>query len=257
MAAPSHPFDLSDTRALVTGAGSGLGFAIARGLALAGAAIAINGRNRDKLAAAKDALAREGIDAHLAPFDVTEAGAVAAGVAEVERTLGPVDILVNNAAMNQRKSLEDFTPDEWRALMATNLDGPFLVTRALLPSMKARKSGKIINICSLAADIGRPNIVPYAASKGALRMLTRALAVELASHDIQVNGISPGFFKTEMNAPLIADAEFSAWVARRTPAGRWGDPSEIAGAAVFLASKAAGYVTGHVLYVDGGFSAAY
>ena len=159
--------------------------------------------------------------------------------------------------MNQRKHLEQFTPDEWRALMAVNLDGPFLVTRALLPAMKARGRGKIIEVCSLAADLGRPNIVPYAASKGALRMLTRALAVELAPSNIQVNGISPGFFKTEMNAPLIADKEFSSWVSRRTPAGRWGEPPEIAGAAVFLASKAADYVTGHVLYVDGGFSAAY
>jgi len=202
-------------------------------------------------------LAGEGLAADVALFDVTDADAVAARVADIERGLGPVDILVNNAAMNHRKHLEEFTPAEWRTLMAANLDGPFLVTRALLPAMKARRRGKIINVCSLAADLGRPNIVPYAASKGALRMLTRALAVELAPSNIQVNGISPGFFKTEMNAPLIADAEFSGWVARRTPAGRWGEPPEIAGAAVFLASAAANYVTGHVLYVDGGFSAAY
>jgi gluconate 5-dehydrogenase len=257
MAATAHPFDLTGTRALVTGGGSGLGFAIARGLARAGARVALNGRNRDKLAAAAAALAREGIEAHVAAFDVTDAAAVGAGVAEVERALGPVDILVNNAAMNQRKPLEDFAPDEWRALMAANLDGPFLVTRSLLPAMKARRRGKIINVCSLASDIGRPHIVPYAASKGALRMLTRALAVELGPHNVQVNGIAPGFFRTEMNAPLIADGEFSAWVARRTPAGRWGEPPEIAGAAVFLASGAADYVTGHLLYVDGGFSAAY
>jgi len=217
----------------------------------------LNGRNLAKLAEAAEALTEEGIAASVAPFDVTDADAVAARVADVERGLGPVDILVNNAAMNHRKHLEEFTPAEWRTLMAANLDGPFLVTRALLPAMKARRRGKIINVCSLAADLGRPNIVPYAASKGALRMLTRALAVELAPSNIQVNGISPGFFKTEMNAPLIADAEFSGWVARRTPAGRWGEPPEIAGAAVFLASAAANYVTGHVLYVDGGFSAAY
>jgi len=255
--AAAHPFDLTGTRALVTGGGSGLGYAIARGLARAGSRVVLNGRNRDKLAQAAEALAREGIDAGLAPFDVTDADAVAEGVARVESAAGPIDILVNNAAMNQRKALEQFTPDEWRALMAANLDGPFLVTRALLPAMKARRSGKIINVCSLASDLGRPNIVPYAASKGALRMLTRALAVELAPSNIQVNGISPGFFRTEMNAPLINDAEFSAWVARRTPAGRWGEPAEIAGAAVFLASAAADYVTGHLLYVDGGFSAAY
>ena len=257
MVAAPHPFDLGGARALVTGGGSGLGFAIARGLAQAGAEVVLNGRNRDRLAAAVRALAAEGIAARVAPFDVTDAAAVAAGVADVERTLGPIGILVNNAAMNVRKPLEAFAPEEWRALMAANLDGPFLVTRALLPAMKSRRRGKIINVCSLAADLGRPNIVPYAASKGALRMLTRALAVELAPHNVQVNGISPGFFRTEMNAPLVADAEFSAWVARRTPAGRWGEPPEVAGAAVFLASKAADYVTGHLLYVDGGFSAAY
>ncbi len=257
MAGASHPFDLAGKRALVTGGGSGLGLAIARGLGGAGSGIVLNGRNRDKLAAAAAALARDGIEARIAAFDVTDAAAVDSGIADIERELGPVDILVNNAAMNQRKPLEEFAPGEWRALMAANLDGPFLVTRALLPAMKARRRGKIINVCSLASDLGRPNIVPYAASKGALRMLTRALAVELAPHNVQVNGISPGFFRTEMNAALIADAEFSAWVARRTPAGRWGEPPEIAGAAVFLASSAADYVTGHLLYVDGGFSAAY
>jgi gluconate 5-dehydrogenase len=142
-------------------------------------------------------------------------------------------------------------------LQDANFDGPFLVSRTVVPAMKARRRGKIINICSLASDIGRPNIVAYAASKGGLKMMTRALAVELAPHNVQVNGIAPGFFKTEMNTALINNAEFSAWVAKRTPAGRWGDPREIAGAAVFLASPAADYVTGHLLYVDGGFSAAY
>jgi gluconate 5-dehydrogenase len=253
----AHPFALGGAVALVTGAGSGLGLAIARGLAQAGARIAINGRDRAKLEAAAGALASEGLDAHVAPFDVADAAAVRAGVAAVAGALGPVGILVNNAAVNKRGPLDGYSTDDWRALMAANLDGPFLVTRALLPAMKARRSGKIINICSLASDLGRPNIVPYAASKGALRMLTRALAVELAPSNIQVNGISPGFFRTEMNAPLINDPEFSAWVARRTPAGRWGEPGEIAGAAVFLASAAADYVTGHLLYVDGGFSAAY
>jgi gluconate 5-dehydrogenase len=252
-----HPFDLSDRRALVTGAGGGLGFAIATGLARAGAHVVLNGRNRDKLDAAKASLESDGMTAHVAAFDVTDAPAVNDAIEDIERRIGPLDIVVNNAAMNRRQPLADFSDAHWRELMAANLDAPFFVARAVIPGMTERRRGKIVNICSLASEIGRPNIVPYAASKGGLQMLTRALAVELAPHNVQVNGIAPGFFRTDMNAPLIADAEFSAWVARRTPAGRWGEPPEIAGAAVFLASSAADYVTGHILFVDGGFSVAY
>jgi gluconate 5-dehydrogenase len=252
-----QPFDLSGRTAVVTGGGSGLGFAIAKGLAQAGARVVINGRNRAKLDAAGAQLVADGHAVTVAAFDVTDEAAVNAGMADIERAVGPVDILVNNAAVNIRKPFDQYTLAEWRALQEANFDGPFLVTRTVVPGMKARRRGKIINICSLASDIGRPNIVAYAASKGGLRMMTRALAVELAPHNVQVNGISPGFFKTEMNTALIGNAEFSAWVEKRTPAGRWGDPPEIAGAAVFLASPAADYVTGHLLYVDGGFTAAY
>jgi gluconate 5-dehydrogenase len=251
------PFALDGKIALVTGGGSGLGFAIARGLADAGARVAINGRNRQKLTEAAELLANDGINVRTVPFDVTDESAVVASVAAIQRDLGPVDILVNNAAVNQRQALDAFSLDQWRALQGANVDGPFLLTRALLPAMKARRSGKIVNICSIASDLGRPNIVAYATSKGALKMLTRALAVELAPFNVQVNGIAPGFFKTEMNAPLVANAEFSAWVETRTPAGRWGDPAEIAGAAVFLCSPAADYVTGDILHVDGGFTASY
>ena len=253
----THPFDLSGRLALVTGGGSGLGFAMAEGLARAGARVVLNGRNRAKLEAAAQRLVAEGHAASICAFDVTDEAAVTAGIGEIERTIAPIDILVNNAAINHRKPLPEYSYAEWRALQAANLDGPFLVTRAVLPGMQARRRGKIINVCSLASDIGRPHIVAYATSKGALKMLTRALAVEAAPHNVQVNGIAPGFFKTEMNAPLIANPEFSAWVGKRTPAGRWGEPPEIAGAAVFLASSAADYVTGHLLYVDGGFSASY
>jgi len=251
------PFELAGRVALVTGGGSGLGFAIARGLANAGARVAINGRNFDKLELAKTALAEEGINAHAYAFDVSDEDGVTAGLSALERDLGPVDILVNNAAVNRRQPIEQFSLSDWRTLQSTNVDGPFLMLRATVPGMKARRRGKVINICSIASDLGRPSIVGYAVSKGALKMLTRALAVELAAHNIQVNGIAPGFFKTAMNAPLVADREFSAWVERRTPAARWGEPPEIAGAAVFLASPAADYVTGHILYVDGGFTAAY
>ena len=254
---PAHPFDLTGRRALVTGGGSGIGYAIAEGLAAAGAGVVINGRNRAKLDAAVQRLAGAGYAVTACAFDVTDEAAVAAGVAEIERAAGPVDILVNNAAVNVRKPLPELSTADWRALQAANVDGPFFVIRAVLPGMQARRRGKIVNICSLASDLGRPRIVAYAASKGALKMLTRALAVETAPFNVQVNGIAPGFFRTEMNAPLVADAEFSAWVARRVPAGRWAEPPEIAGAAVFLASAAADFVTGHLLYVDGGFSAAY
>ena len=257
MAPAAHPFDLQGALALVTGGGSGIGLAIAEALGRAGARVVVTGRNRAKLDAARGSLAGAGIAAATAAFDVTDAEAVDAAMADVAREHGAVDILVNNAAMNRRQPLEQFTLDEWRLLQSANLDGPFLVTRAVIPAMKGRRRGKIVNVCSLASDLGRPNIVAYAASKGGLRMLTRALAVELAPWNVQVNGIAPGFVRTEMNAELIADAEFSAWVERRTPAGRWGEPAEIAGAAVYLASSAADYVTGHLLYVDGGFSAAY
>ena len=256
MSATSNRFDLTGRRALVTGGGSGLGLAIARGLAEAGAAVIINGRSRARLDAAAKALEREAVGVEVAAFDVTDSQAVSAGIAAIDRN-GPIDILVNNAAVNRRAPLDTFSDEQWRSLMATNVDGPFFVARAVIPGMKARRRGKIINLCSLASDLGRPNIAPYATSKGGVRMLTRALAVELAPHNIQVNGIAPGFFRTEMNAALVADVEFSAWVARRTPAGRWANPPEIAGAAVFLASSAADYVTGHILAVDGGFGAAY
>jgi gluconate 5-dehydrogenase len=257
VASAAHPFDLQGALALVTGGGSGIGFAIAEALGRAGARVVVNGRNGARLDAARARLADAGIAAAAAPFDVTDPAAVDAGMAGIAREHGPVDILVNNAAMNRRQPLEQFSFEQWRELQAANLDGPFLVTRAALPAMKERRHGKIVNVCSLASDLGRPNIVAYAASKGGLRMLTRALAVEVAPWNVQVNGIAPGFVRTEMNAALIENAEFSAWVQRRTPAGRWAEPAEIAGAAVFLASPAANYVTGHLLYVDGGFAAAY
>jgi gluconate 5-dehydrogenase len=257
MVAGATPFALDGRIALVTGGGSGIGFAIARALGRAGARVVLNGRDAGRLAAAVARLRDEDLAAGTVAFDVTDAAAVDAGIAAVEREHGPVDVLVNNAAMNRRQPLEAFSLEQWRELQAANLDGPFLVARAVIPGMKARRRGKIINICSLASDLGRPGIVAYSASKGGLKMLTRALAVELAPQNVQVNGIAPGFVRTEMNAGLVADEQFSAWVEKRTPAGRWAEPDDIAGAAVFLASPAADYVTGHLLYVDGGFSAAY
>jgi gluconate 5-dehydrogenase len=258
MTRPSaHPFDLTGRLALVTGSSAGLGYAIAEGLARAGARVVLNGRDPGRLTAAAAPLRGDGLAVETAAFDVADPAATAARIVALEREYGPLAIVVNNAGVNRRQPLEAFDDGQWRALLAVNVDGPFHVLRAVLPGMKERRRGKIVNVCSLASEIGRPNIVPYAASKGALQMLTRALAVEVAPYGIQVNGIAPGFFATAMNAALVADAEFDAWVRRRTPAGRWGDPAEVAGAAVYLASDAASFVTGHVLFVDGGFSVAY
>ena len=254
IAAPS-PFGLTGSVALVTGGSSGLGLAMARGLAGAGACVVINGRSETRLAAAVDALRSEGFLAEAAAFDVADSAAVARGMAEVAERIGTVDILVNNAGIQHRAPIEQFSDADWRRLMATNLDAPFFMARAVIPAMKAKGRGKIINIASIMSSLARPTTVPYQVSKGGLAMLTRGLAVELAPHGIQVNAIAPGFFRTEMNEALTTNAEFSAWVTKRTPAGRWAEPSELAGAAVFLASPASAFVTGQVLYVDGGFTA--
>jgi len=187
-------------------------------------------------------------------FDVTDGDAVRAGIAAIEREHGRLDILVNNAGIQRRNPLVDFKRQDWDDVIATNLTAPYLVAQAALPGMIARKSGKIVNIASLMSELARPTVVPYTAAKGGVRQLTRGMAVELAPHNIQVNAISPGYFATEMNRALIDNAEFNAWVCKRTPAGRWGEPPEIAGLAVFLCSAAANYITGQLITIDGGMS---
>ena len=228
---------------------------MARGLAEAGARVVINGRGAAKLDAAASRLKSDGLLVETALFDVTDSAAVNAGIADVVARFGGVDILVNNAGVQHRAPIEEFSDADWRRVLSTNLDAPFFLARAVIPGMKARKSGKIINIGSLMSSLARPTTVPYQASKGGIAMLTRGLAVELAPHGIQCNAIAPGFFATELNSALMSNPEFSAWVTKRTPAGRWAKPEELAGAAVFLASSAANFVTGQVLYVDGGFTA--
>lgn len=249
-------FDLNGKVALITGGASGLGNAIARGLAEAGATVVLNGRRRDKLEEAVAVLRQAGHRAGLAAFDVTDSSAVNAGVAATVAEYGAIDVLVNNAGMQHRQPIEEFSDADWLKLMSTNLNSAFFVARAVIPAMKARRSGKIINICSVLSFISRPSIVPYATSKGGLAMFTKGVAVELASHNIQVNGIAPGFYKTEMNTALFTNPEFDAWVCKRTPAARWGDPEELVGAAVFLASAASNYVSGQIISVDGGFTSA-
>ena len=251
-----HPFDLSGRVALVTGAYRGLGFAIARGLAQAGATVIVNGRKRDEVNAAAQKLRDAGLASGTSLFDVTDAAAARAAVAEVQANHGPIDILVNNAGVQRRNPLVDFQKADWDLIMATNLTAPFLVSQAVLPSMIERKRGKIIHIASLMSEMARPSVVPYIAAKGGVRQLTRGMAVELAPHNIQVNAIGPGYFATEMNRALLDNVVFTAWVKKRTPAGRWGDPPEIGGLAVFLASSAADYITGQVIMIDGGMSVA-
>ncbi len=248
-------FDLTGRIALVTGSSKGIGFAIARALASAGATIVLNGRDTKALAEAKQTLADEqGVTAHTAPFDVTNPDAVTQGIADVERDVGPIEILFNNAGMQHRTPLEEFPLDAWRRINAVNLDSVFLVGQAVARHMIPRGYGKIINVCSVQSELGRPGIAPYAATKGAVKMLTKGMAIDWGKHGIQVNGLGPGYFRTELNKALVEDATFSGWLATRTPTGRWGEVEELGGAAIFLASDASSFVNGHILYVDGGIT---
>jgi gluconate 5-dehydrogenase len=256
MSAPNPLFDLNGRTALITGSSQGLGFAIARGLAQAGAAIALNGRDETRLAAAAEVLRAEEARVTTAAFDVNDGAASASAVAKLEVEFGPVDILVNNAGIQRRAPLAEMTEQQWREVIDTNLTSAFLVARAVAPRMIARGSGKIINICSVMSEVSRPTIGNYAAAKGGLKMLTRAMAVEWAKHGIQSNAIAPGYFVTELNKALVANGDFNKWICGRTPAGRWGQPEELAGAAIFLSSRASDFVNGQILTVDGGLLAA-
>jgi gluconate 5-dehydrogenase len=186
--------------------------------------------------------------------DLADERAVESVIDRAERGHGPVDVLVNNAGIQRRAPLEDFPPDTWRELMRTNLDSVFFVSQAVAKHMIPRKRGKIINIGSVQSELGRPSIAPYAASKGGVKMLTKGMCADWAPHGLQVNGIGPGYFETELTQPLVENAEFTAWLCKRTPAGRWGKVEELMGAAVFLASAASDFVNGHMLYVDGGMT---
>jgi len=248
----SKLFDLTGRLALITGSSRGIGRAIAEGYLAAGARVIINGRDKEAVAAAVKAL---GSSAIAAPFDVTSSAAVEAAVEKIEKDVGPIDILVNNAGMTKRMPFTEFPEADWRQIMATNLDSVFFVTQSVARRMIPRARGKIVNICSVMSELGRPTIAPYTASKGAVKMLTKAMCSEFARHGITANGISPGYFGTELNQALMADEKFSAWVCARTPAGRWGKVEELQGAAIFLASDASSFVNGHILFVDGGMTA--
>jgi gluconate 5-dehydrogenase len=247
-------FGLKGKRALVTGSSQGIGLAIAEGLAQAGAKIVLNGRDLEKLKKAKAYLETKGIKSSAANFDVTNEEEVDIAIDYIEREQGPIDILFNNAGMQFRTTLEEFPVAKWRELFQVNVESAFLVGRAVAKHMIARKSGKIINISSVQSELGRPTIAPYTATKGAIKMLTKGMCADWAKHNIQVNAIGPGYFKTPLNQALVDNPEFSGWLEKRTPAGRWGDVQELVGAAIFLASPASSFVNGHILYVDGGIT---
>ena len=248
-------FRLDGRLALVTGSSAGIGLAIARGLGQAGATLVLNGRDAGRLEQAAAALRAQGATVHTRAFDVTHHDEVVAAVDAIERETGPIEILVNNAGIQRRAPFQDFTQADWAELMRTNLDSVFQVGQAVARRMIPRGRGRIVNICSVMSELGRPGIAPYTASKGAVKMLTKGMAIDLGPLGINVNGIGPGYFRTELNRKLIDDPAFSTWLIGRTPSRRWGDVDELAGAAVFLASDAARFVNGHILYVDGGVTA--
>jgi gluconate 5-dehydrogenase len=248
----SKLFDLTGRIALVTGSSRGIGRAIAEGYTAAGARVVINGRDAAAVAGAVKAL---GANAIAAPFDASDRAAVEVAVGKIEQEVGPIDILVNNAGMQKRGPIVDYPEEDWRRILATNLDSVFFVSQSVARRMVPRKRGKIINICSVMSELGRATIAPYSASKGAVKMLTKSMCAEWGKHNIQANGISPGYFGTELNQALMADEKFSAWVCARTPQARWGKVEELQGAAIFLASDASSFVNGNILFVDGGMTA--
>lgn len=249
----NHLFDLIGKNALVTGSTQGIGLTIANGLASAGAQLIINGRSTSKVDQAVAEMRAQGMKAEGWPFDVTDEQQVAQTIADIESSIGPIDILVNNAGIIRRIPTEDLEESDWNLVIQTNLTAPFLLAKHVGRFMIKRKKGKIINICSLMSELGRDTVSAYAAAKGGLKMLTRNLATEWAPHNIQVNGIGPGYIATPINTAYRSpDNPLNKYIVSRTPAGRWGKPEDLVGAAVFLASPASDFVNGQLIYVDGG-----
>lgn len=244
-------FSLSGRRALITGSSQGIGLAIAKALADHGAEVILNGRNAKKLQAVVAELKSQYPTVTGCAFDVTEEAAIKAAV----ETVGEVDILVNNAGIQKRVPLIEASKADWDLVLSTNLTSAFLVGQSFARSMIKRRAGKIINICSLMSDLARPTTGPYTAAKGGLRMLTKAMCSEWAEHNIQINGIAPGYISTELTAPLVNDPKFDAWIRGRTPSRRWGTVEDLTGAAIFFASGASDYLNGQILTIDGGLSA--
>ncbi|CAJ0995859.1 gluconate 5-dehydrogenase [Sodalis praecaptivus] len=248
-------FDLTGKRALITGGARGIGYLLASGLGRYGASVIVTATTTANAERAAEQLRAEGLDALGVYFDITDGAEVSHAIEQLEQRQGPIDILINNAGIQRRHPLLSFPEADWDEIINVNQKAVFLVSQQVAKRMVTRRRGKIINIGSMQSELARPNITPYAAAKGAVKMLTRGMCAELAPYNIQVNGITPGYFKTEMTTSLAQDDAFNTWLFQRTPAGRWGDPQELIGAAVFLASPAADFVNGHLLFVDGGMAA--
>lgn len=248
-------FDLTGKRALITGSSQGIGFALAKGMSAAGAAIVLNGRDTTKLEKAAADLRATGAAVEVLAFDATDHEGVKTAVDGFEAAHGAIDILVNNAGMQHRTELENFPADAFERLLQTNIASVFHVGQACANHMIKRGAGKIVNIASVQTALARPGIAPYTATKGAVANLTKGMATDWAKYGLTCNALAPGYFDTPLNAALVADPEFSAWLSKRTPAGRWGNVEELVGACIFLSSDASTFVNGHCLFVDGGITA--
>lgn len=248
-------FDVTGKVALITGSAGGIGSALAKGLCENQAIVVLNGRDRRKLTDQFEQLTALGFTVYVYPFDITDSNQTVEAISRIKEEVGDIDILINNAGITVRNKLEDFNDEDWDKIISVNLTGAYKVTKAVVPGMISRKSGKVINIGSIQCELGRPSITPYAASKGGLKMLTKGMAVEWAKHNIQVNGIGPGYFKSQLTKSLYENAEFDRWLCSRTPSGRWGNMNELLGALLLLASPASNYMNGQMIYVDGGLLA--
>lgn len=245
-------FDVKDKVIVITGSTRGIGFALAKGMLEAGAKVVFNGRNPEKTA---EAIKDLGDNAFASAFDVGDSNSVKEGIAYIEKTVGPIDVLINNAGIQRRAPLDELTNDDWDTVININLNSAFYVSRCVFKYMKPRRSGKIIHITSLNAEAARPGIANYCAAKGGLKMLMKAMATEWGKYNIQTNAIGPGYFLTDLTKPLAENLEFDAWVKSEVPLERWGNPEELIGTAIYLSSKASNYVNGHTVYVDGGWQA--
>lgn len=249
-------FSLTGKVALLTGATHGLGMAMAKALGRAGARLVVNGNTPAKMEKALENYKQEGLKVKGYLFDVTNEAQVKENIAKIEEEVGPISILVNNAGMIKRVPALEMEVEEFRQLIDVDLTGPFIMAKQVAKKMVERNEGKIINICSMMSELGRDSVSAYAAAKGGLKMLTRSLATEWAPYNIQVNGIGPGYFATEQTAPIRVNGHpFNDFILNRTPAGRWGEPDDLGGTVIFLASNASNFVNGQIVYVDGGILA--